>query len=88
MKWSTTIDPEQAAAVADNLFLNAVKKVLKEFNLLGTETIVRDGVVSVGSIVIDYNRRIVYVATPKAKDDPETVRLAQAFEDAVGAVSE
>lgn len=88
MKWHHTIDPQQAAAIADNLFLNAVKKVLKKYNLLGTETIVRDGVVSIGSIVIDHNKRTIHISTAKARDDPETVRLVHAPEDAVGGVSQ
>ena len=75
------IDPE---SLIDSVFIDAVKRIAGPYGLLGEQKILENGVVSVGSVVVDYNKKTVFISTPKARDDPKTQELAIALADAVG----
>jgi len=74
---------QQQETVIDNLFVSAVKTELIRFGLIGKtdeEELIAPGVVSIGSAVISYPARQIWIDCSK---DVE-MALAHAVEKAVG----
>jgi len=76
-----TVDP---VGLVDAMVTEKLRRILEPKGLWGQTRVFENGIISCGAIQIDYNRRIAFISTAKARDDPQTIQLAQEIADALG----